>query len=560
MGSLLISWIHRIPNLVAGVLAGLLAAGVMTIAMAAARFWLGIPSLVEAVPDRVAWLLPIDEFFKLFGKYGGYTGLKQFGILSGLRGMAATGIVVGLLYVLILESAPSRRSRRWLLGSSTPALGFLVVSILIVWIGFAIFLWPVIGANYIGVPYTWARILTIVALLVWFSLFAVTLIGSYRFMAQRPGARTEAVSAPNAGTPGAGRPSPRQLAIPSNRRAVIVAGATAALTFPITSIIRRMHEDATFSYDGKTTQGEGITPVTSNELFYSVTKNVVDPHIKDNLWRLEIGGHVENGMSYSLDDLQSFEQIDQETTLMCISNRVGSGLFSNAVWRGVRLKDLLNASKIKDGAFEVRVSGADGYADSFGMDRALADVTLVAYQMNGEPIPRIHGGPARLIVPGMYGEKNAKWVTNVSVETGDFKGLYESQGYGPNFSPYLRSDIFAPLTGGNNSRGGWNFTRELKTGKPVEIKGRAFDPNRGIAKVDLSTDDGKTWNPTKVYYPGTDLTWSLWSFTWTPPAPGTYVLIPRATAKNGEMQPAEATSFAPQGAQGYMKAKATVVA
>lgn len=544
------SWLRRIPNLVAGALAGLAAAIVMTLAMVASRYWLGVMPLIEAVPDRVASLLSVQEFFRLFGQYGGYNGLKQFGILSGLRGVAATGLTVGVLYALVIESAPSRRTPRWLLGSNRPALLFMVGAILAVWIGFVIFLWPILPANYRGVPFTWARILTIVAMLAWFSLFAVTLVGSYRFMIRRifvgrdsPTARTE-----------------QPIATASNRRAVVVAAASALLTIPITRLLDRMYHDATFSYDGRTFHRETITPITPTELFYSVTKNVVDPDVNAGLWRLEIGGHVRDARTYSLDDLQSFEQVDQETTLMCISNRVGSGLFGNAAWRGVRLRDLLDASGVEDGAFEVLVSGADGYSDSFAMDRALADVTLVVHEMNGEPLNRLHGGPARIIVPGLYGEKNVKWVTRVSVETEDKKGLYESQGWGPSFTPILRSDIFAPQTGGNDARGGWRFDEQFRANLPIEIKGRAFDPNLGIATVELSVDGGASWNPTEIYYPGTDITWSLWRFTWTPTAPGEYVLIPRATSKTGELQPGEATSIVPDGAQGYQKVTATVVA
>ncbi len=544
------SWVRRIPNLVAGALAGIAAAIVMTLAMAASRYWLGVMPLVEAVPDRVASLLSVEEFFRLFGQYGGYNGLKQFGILSGLRGVAVTGLVVGVLYALVIESAPSRRSPRWLLGSNRPALLFLVGAILAVWVGFVVFLWPILSANYIGVPYTQARILTIVALLAWFTLFAVTLVGSYRFMTRRPPAVPADVA------PRAERPIARA----SNRRAILVAAAAAALTFPITQLLRRMYDDATFTYDGRTFHRATITPITPTELFYSVTKNVVDPDVDPDLWRLEIGGHVRDAKSYSLDDLQNFEQVDQETTLMCISNRVGSGLFGNADWRGVRLRDLLEASGVEEGAFEVLVSGADGYSDSFSMDRALAEVTLVVYQMNGEPLNRLHGGPARVIVPGLYGEKNVKWVTRVSVETEDRQGLYESQGWGPNFTPFLRSDIYAPLTGGNNARGGWNFTEQFRANQPITIEGRAFDPNLGIASVELSIDGGETWNRTEIFFPGTDITWSLWRFTWTPTQPGEYVLIPRATSKTGLQQPGEATSIVPDGAQGYQKVTATVVA
>jgi DMSO/TMAO reductase YedYZ molybdopterin-dependent catalytic subunit len=561
---MLVSWLKRIPNLVAGLLAGVVAAIVTIFVMVLGRYYLGIMPPFEAVPDRIASTLDIETFFSLFGKYGGYNGLKQFGILSGLRGIVVTGAVVGILYALVLESVPSRRSPRWIMGTSRPAFLFVALAVLVVWIGFVIFLWPVLPANFRGVPFTQARILSILALLVWFATFGLTVIGTYRFIGIRFTGRTRPDNTDDdAQAPApAGAPPERviqPLARPSNRRAILAAAAGGALTFPIYRILRDMYNDATFSYDGQTFHRETITPITPTELFYTVTKNVVDPQVDRDLWRLEIGGHVDNPRTYSFDDLQDFEQIDQETTLMCISNRVGSGLFSNANWRGVRLRDLLQASGVREGAVEVLISGADAYSDTFAIDKALAEETLVVYQINGEPLPREHGYPVRIIVPGLYGEKNVKWVTRVDVVDHDAKGFYESQGWGPNFMPQLRSDIFAPLTGGNDSRGGWQFTREFRVNQAIEIKGRAFDPNLGIGTVELSTDGGSTWNPTEIYYPGTEITWSLWTFTWTPPGPGEYVLIPRATSKTGEQQLAEATSIVPQGARGYQKVRATVI-
>jgi DMSO/TMAO reductase YedYZ molybdopterin-dependent catalytic subunit len=482
--------------------------------------------------------------------------------MSGLRGLFAVGAVVGVLYAFVLESVPSRRSRRWILGTSMPAFVFMVVAILAVWIGFVIFLWPVLPSNFRGVPYSQARILSIVALLIWFTTFGLTVLGTYRFIAIRTiGHRQPDSEDDEAEIPERRERIVQPLARPSNRRAILTAAVAGGLTFPIYRLLERMYEDATFTYDGQTFHRETITPITPTELFYTVTKNVVDPEINQDLWRLEIGGNVDNPKTYSFDDFQDFEQIDQETTLMCISNNVGSGLFGNAAWRGVRLKDLLNASGVKDGAVEVLVSGADAFSDTFSIEKAMADETLVVYQINGEPLPRKHGYPARIIVPGLYGEKNVKWVTRVEVVDHDAKGFYENQGWGPNFVPRIRSDVFAPLLARDQrqaTRGQWMIRDQFRVNDSIELKGRAFAPDQGIGTVEVSTNDGKTWSPAELYYPGTEITWALWTYTWRPAAAGEFVVIPRCTSRTGETQPSEPQRTVPQGAQGYHKVIAII--
>ena len=540
-----LDWMKRLPNIVAGMLAGVVAAVVMTLAMAASRYWLGIMPPVEAIPDRVAPLLSIHAFFSLFGKYGGYNGLKQFGILSGLQAVLGVGIVVGLLYAVIVESVPSRRSGRWLLGTSLPAFLFLTITGLAAWTGLVLFLWPVVASNYRGLPYTWARITTIAALFLWIALFVATLMATYRFMTRRPPAQVDA----GVGT--------RSLSQTINRRSIVAVACAAVLTWPIFRLMRAMYRDAVFPYDGTVYSGEGIQPITPTAEFYTVTKNVVDPDVDRDLWRLEIRGHLDRGVTFSYEDLQQFDQVDQETTLMCISNRIGAGLFSNAKWRGVRLHDLLQSAGVREGAVDCFVHGADAYRDSFPFEKAMEETTLVVYQINGEPLPRRHGYPVRLVVPGMFGEKNVKWVTRIDISTRDEQGFYEEQGWGPNFVPPTRSDIFYPRT--HLGSKGFTFVKELAAGQQTEVKGRAFAADRGIRSVEFSVDNGHTWQPAEIYYPGTHLTWALWRFEWTPSSAGQFVVLTRAVDGTGAPQPSQERGIVPQGAQGYQKVTATVV-
>ncbi|MBA2277428.1 MAG: molybdopterin-dependent oxidoreductase [Chloroflexia bacterium] len=544
------SVLRRIPNVIAGLLAGFVATMVMALLMATSRFWLGIMPPPEAIPDRVAPLLDIETFFSLFGKYGGYNGLKQFGILSGLRGLFGVGIVVGLIYALVVESRFSRRSPRWLLGTSRPALIFVGAAVLAIWLGLVVFLWPVLVANYRGLPPTFARIVTIVAMLLWYGAYAATLIVGYRFMTRR--ATPEAVEAEAGET----APAERPLARPLTRRGLLAGLAGGALIYPTYRLIDEMYRDATFTYDGTPYSGDDIEPIAPVDRFYVVTKNVVDPDPIRDIWRLEVGGHVEESTRYGFDDLMEFEQIDQETTLMCISNRIGSGLFSNANWRGVRMRDLLERAGVREGAVEVFLTGADAYKDSFPLEKAMEPSTLLVYEINGEPLPRRHGFPVRVIVPGLFGEKNIKWVTRIEVVDHDAQGFYEQQGWGPNFVVPTRSDIFAPRA--VSGRGGFVFRDGLQSGQEVEIRGRAFAGSRGVRSVEVTTDDGATWQPAELYYPGTELTWTLWRHRWTPAQAGEFVVTSRATDGTGALQSDETRGIVPQGAQGFHRVTATV--
>jgi DMSO/TMAO reductase YedYZ molybdopterin-dependent catalytic subunit len=560
-------WLRKLPNVIVGVLAGAVAAIVTALVMALSRYWFGIMPPPESVPDRVAPLLDIDTFFSMFGTYGGYNGLKQFGIMSGLRGLFTVGIIVGVAYALVIESRYSRRSPRWFLGASRPAWIFIIGAVLAVWIGFVIFLWPVLPANYIGLPYSTSRIVSIAALLIWYVLFAGTVMLVYRTTTSRL-ARSQAVTAADASavdtndTKNATTATPASTAVapiarPLSRRGLLNAAVGAALVYPLYELMKDFYYDATFFYDGTVYSGTGIQPITPTDEFYTVTKNVVDPDVDRDLWELEVRGAIDNDITMSFGDLDAYEQIDQESTLMCISNRIGAGLFSNANWRGIRMRDVLESAGVHDDAYEVKLSGADAFVDTFGMDYALDENTLLVYQINGEPLPRIHGYPVRVIVPGLYGEKNVKWITRIDVITEDVEGFYEQQGWGPDFVPPTRSDIFAPRTAGAGQSA--IFREEIRAGSQVEIRGRAFAADRGIRSVEVTTDDGATWEPAEIYYPGTDLTWSLWRYIWTPEEPGEYRVYSRAVDGTGTPQPSEPRGIIPQGARGYNIVTATVV-
>lgn len=523
--------------LAAGLLAGLVGTLIMALVMVSARYWLGISPPPEALPDRLAPTLDIPTFFSLFDKYGGYNGLKKFGIRAGLLGLLGVGSVVGILYAAIVEWARARRpsTGRW--GLDKVGIRFIAITAITMWIITLVVLAPVLDANYKGLAPTYARIASALGLVVAYLSYAIGLVLTYRFIIQ-----PIAVPADQARPAG---PAAR----PIDRRAVLAGAVGAALVLPIHSLMSRLYRQATFTYDGTRFPANEVQPVIPNEQFYVVTKNVVDPRVTKSFWSLEVNGHVEDAKRYEFDEIAQFTPTEVEVTLTCISNAVGDRLISNAIWTGVPMAEVLNASGINEGAMEVKVHAADGYADTFSIEKALEPTTLIAYRMNGEPLPQRHGYPARIIVPGLFGEKNAKWVTRIEVVDYDAKGFYEQQGWGPNFVVPTRSSFLQP-----------DLRQPIAVGSPVNLKGLAFAGDRGIGSVDVSTDDGQTWTRARIDYAGSGQSWSLWSFAWRPTRMGDYPLLLRATDGDGVVQTPERRGIIAEGATGYHRVIAHVTA
>jgi DMSO/TMAO reductase YedYZ molybdopterin-dependent catalytic subunit len=188
---------------------------------------------------------------------------------------------------------------------------------------------------------------------------------------------------------------------------------------------------------------------------------------------------------------------------------------------------LLDQAGVLSGAARVRMQGVDNYADTIPLEKAMEPTTLLAYEMNGIPLPDRHGYPLRMIVPGYFGEKNVKWLTRVEVTDASAKGFYEAQGWGPDFIVPTRSRIDVPDN--------WSSFSLGKLNGPIEVKGIAYGGDRGVSRVELSID-GQTWNDAEIYYSGGKLGWSLWRTQWTPGAAGDYMVVVRATDGEGHVQ------------------------
>jgi len=492
----------------------------MTFAMLLLARVFQIATPLVILGDRLSVFISPKPFFWIMGRVGGYNHLKQLGVGSSILGQILVGALGGIVYGMVGRKRQQRIGYRWtfLIFVALP----LVVS--------ATLLWPVLGTHYGGMPIDAARLITLLGLAISFLLFERVLVLGFDFLTSRGQEKTAA--SPEF-SPHLGR-----RAFLFGTLGLLFAGGGAA-------IARKLFRIATFSYDGTQYKGEGVQPITPNDQFYCVTKNVVDPRVDAGLWHLEVTGLVQHPRTYRLLDFKTMEMVDQETTLMCISNGLDAGLMSNAVWRGIPMADLLQAAAPLPGAERVRLHGVDNYTDTVPFQKAMNPTTLVAFIMNGAKLPDRHGFPARAIVPGYFGEKHVKWLTRIEVTKAEAKGFYETQGWGPNFIVPTRSRIDIPY----NEL--WIRIADATKGLPV--KGVAFGGDRGISRVEFSSDDGESWDEAKIHYPGTKLTWALWSFNWEPDEADDYNLVVRATDGEGKVQEFEEGRAFTSGITGFHK-------
>jgi DMSO/TMAO reductase YedYZ molybdopterin-dependent catalytic subunit len=272
--------------------------------------------------------------------------------------------------------------------------------------------------------------------------------------------------------------------------------------------------------------------------FYTVSKNLIDPSVNMSSWSLQIDGLVERPATYLFDDIKALPSYSDYYTLMCISNEVGGELWGNAHWKGVRLVELLTRVGLKPGIRKVVFHADDGYTDSIQLDAALRPDTLLAYEMNGEQLTREHGYPARLLIPGIYGMKNVKWITRIELVDNDFKGFWAKQGWDDPAPYHTATRIDVPAS-----------RAQVGTGAIV-LGGVTFAGYRGIQKVEVSLDNGQSWEPAQLKPSLSQNAWSLWIFR-KDLGPGTYQVKCRAVDGDGDVQTnVEAEPF-PAGSDGY---------
>jgi DMSO/TMAO reductase YedYZ molybdopterin-dependent catalytic subunit len=281
--------------------------------------------------------------------------------------------------------------------------------------------------------------------------------------------------------------------------------------------------------------------VTPNGQFYQVSKNLFsDPVVNGKTWNLTVTGAVAQPYTLNYAQLSAMPMKQQYESLECISNTVGGPYMSNALWEGVPLADLIQkAGGPKTGASKVVLYAADDYSDSIHLSKALEPTTVVALHMNNATLPQEHGYPARLLVPGIYGMKHVKWITRIEVVNQDYQGYWQTRGWSDDAPVLLTSRIDTPASG-----------TTLSAGKQAYIAGVAFSGNKGISEVDVSLDNGQTWQKTTLKQPLSALTWVLWELPWTPAA-GSYTITVRAIDMQGNIQDPQIADPLPDGASGY---------
>lgn len=295
--------------------------------------------------------------------------------------------------------------------------------------------------------------------------------------------------------------------------------------------------------------------ITPTYLFYRIDINPIVPEVDVNSWNLLIKGMVDTPLKLSYEEIKSMSAIEEFVTLECISNKIGGDLIGTALWKGVRLKDILEKAKILPGVQYIVFRCSDGYDVGIPLNKGLMNETILAYEMNLAPLTSKHGFPVRAIVPGLYGMMNPKWITEIELVDKVYEGYWQRNGWS-NIAEYnTGSSIVIPGQAPIRNRFR-NLDENLTTNSPssskrVPIAGIAFGGDKGISKVEVSTDGGKSWKTAKIKEPLSRYTWVLWTTGFIPEKVENYKIIVRATDKNGKVQSSELNKPFPDGATGY---------
>lgn len=293
---------------------------------------------------------------------------------------------------------------------------------------------------------------------------------------------------------------------------------------------------------------DGLTPyVTENADFYRIDTALLTPQIGASGWRLSIKGMVDEPFELTYDELLAMDSVEETVTIQCVSNEINGHLVGNAVWQGVPLTALLERAGVQSDATQIVGRSDDGFTAGFPTSAALDGRTaLVAYAMNGEPLPADHGYPARLIVAGLYGYVSAtKWLTSIELTTWEaLDGYWISRGWSKDGPIKTATRIDVPRK-----------DVDLAAGSQP-IAGVSWAPDRGITKVEVQIDGGE-WHECELGDVANDDTWVQWHYDWDA-KPGDHTILARATDATGEVQTDETAAPIPNGASGYPTRRATV--
>lgn len=295
---------------------------------------------------------------------------------------------------------------------------------------------------------------------------------------------------------------------------------------------------------------ELITPADD---FYLIDTAISSPRINRDRWTMSVMGAVDNPYELTYEDLvSSFDVLEADVTMSCVSNEVGGSLVSHGRWTGVRLSDVLAEAGVSRDKLNRRNEqlvgrSVDDWTGGFRTELALdGREALVAFGLNGDELPVNHGYPARLIIPGLYGYVSAtKWLREIELTDWGFDAYWIRRGWSKNGPVKTQSRIDTVQRGQRLSAGN------------IPIGGVAWAPTRGIERVEVSTDDGDTWNDARLATQLDPDAWRQYVYDWNA-EPGEHTIKVRATDGEGETQTEDKNPPAPSGATGYHTVRVNV--
>jgi sulfite oxidase len=302
--------------------------------------------------------------------------------------------------------------------------------------------------------------------------------------------------------------------------------------------------------------------ITPNDLFF-VRSHWIPAYPSLKTWSMTVDGEVERPREWKLADIRSLPRTTVTCVLQCAGNgrslhrpavagvQWRYGAVGNARWTGVRVKDLLERSGLKAGAKHLHTFGSDKppekvppFHRSLELEKALED-GILAFEMNGETLPQPHGAPLRLIVPGWCGDHWMKWLVRLSPQAEPQKGFYMDTAYRYPDKPgepgvAFKPDEMHPVTELFVKSCFTDVPASAKVGAPVTVRGFAFSGAPDVSRVEVSEDQGQTWKEAVLDREHDPYAWRLFTYRFTPAAPGPVTLLARATDSRGAVQPKEA--------------------
>ncbi len=520
--------------------AGAIAGMVMTVAM-----WLllvlGVSSRTVAnlIADKIASIVPAsftESIIQAIGPLG--KELVFFGVLIGQ-------VLFGGLLGLVLSWLWPRIENRSVLFRNAFILATAV------WFLFMLVGLPLTDSGFLGSSLGENQISLLITSFILFQIFGLAFGFLFEYLVpvtviRADTAKAETISATvNNATEEETEEEYLEGSRSSRRRFVAIASTffVAALAGAVSTNLFKGSSASTYRTSLGEVRPDGMLEgeVTPTESFYQVSKNAFNPKVNGTNWKMEINGLVNKTLIFDFDGIKKLPSQLRYHTLTCISNTIGGEYIGNAQWKGTPLKGILEQAGLKPGVKKVVFTCADGYTDSIPIEVALDPRTLLAYEMNGQQLTDDHGYPARMLIPDIYGMKNAKWVTSITVIDTEFDGFWQKQGWDNKAQIQTESAITFPFDGG-----------QIGAGKAVTLKGFAFAGARGIKKVEVSTDNGNSWLEATVKPPLSDTSWAIWRADWTVPGGSkNYVLKVRATDGTGAVQTSQRADSFPSGATGY---------